>query len=98
MIIKGKTSTGFAYAFDERLRNDWRILAAIADSESDDATLKIKGTTNLVRLFLGVEGEAKLMAHIAELNEGFVPATAVTAELVDILKGDAKTLNPRRNA
>lgn len=79
-----KTSTGFKCKIDEDIKNDYRLLKAISNADSEDASLKIKGTTDLVSLIFG-ENESKLMEHIAKKNDGKIPVEAVTAELTDVL-------------
>lgn len=88
--MQGKTKTGFKYNIDERIKSDWRLLQAITDSESEDANTQLKGVSNLVNLLIGNNKDA-FFKHVADLNEGYIPTTAVIAEITDMLEGN-KTL------
>lgn len=83
-MVDGKTKSGFKYKIDERMLNDWRLLKLISLSESKDASEQIYGASNLVTLLLGDQEQA-LMEHIAKINDGFVPASAVTDIVAEIM-------------
>ena len=83
-MIDGKTKTGFKFSIDERVLDDWRLLTAIAQSESKDTSAQIQGAASLVTLLLG-DKEQDLMEFISKKNDGFVPATAVTEVITEIL-------------
>ena len=83
-MIEGKTKTGFKFKVDERVLDDWRLVANIELAESDNLTDKVKGTTALVSLLAGAN-EQKLMDHIAKKNDGFIPTKAIINELADII-------------
>jgi hypothetical protein len=83
-MINGKTKSGFKFSIDERVMDDWRLLKSIALSESSDPSEQIKGASNLVTLLLG-DQEPAMMEFIAKKNKGFVPATAVTEMVTEIL-------------
>lgn len=83
-MINGKTKSGFKYEIDERVINDWRLLKYIAMSESSDPSEQIRGASNLVSLLLGDQEQA-LMEHLSKENDGYVPATAVTEAITEII-------------
>ena len=83
-MIDGKTKNGFKYSIDERVMDDWRLLKYIALSESSDPSEQIKGASSLVTLLLG-DQEPVMMDFIAKKNKGFVPASAVTEMITEIL-------------
>ena len=83
-MLNGKTKSGFKYEIDERVINDWRLLKYIAMSESSDPSEQIKGASSLVSLLLGDQEQA-LMEHLADKNDGYVPAVAVTEAITDII-------------
>lgn len=91
-MIKGKTKTGFEFELDERIGTDWRIVSNIALAESDDMSDKVKGASALVSLLCG-NNEKKLMKHIADNNDGFVPMPAVMNELRDMIQGSNELKN-----
>ena len=83
-MIEGKTKSGFKFKIDERLMDDWRLLKFIALTESTDPSEQLRGASNLVTLLLG-DQEPALMDFIAKKNKGFIPATAVTGVITEIL-------------
>jgi len=83
-MIDGKTRNGFKFSIDERVLDDWRLLTAIAQSDSKDPSTQIQGASSLVTLLLG-DKEQELMDFIAKKNDGFVPAMAVTETVTEIL-------------
>lgn len=83
-MISGKTKTGFEFEVDARIKNDWRVVQAIADIQSKDESVVVPAMVNLIKLIIG-EQEKELLEHIAESNDGFVPTTALYAEISDIL-------------
>lgn len=82
-MIKGKTSTGFEFNVDERIKDDWRIIDAIVDSESEDASVKLKASKTLVDLILGKDKE-RMIKHITDNNDGFCTSDALLAEITEI--------------
>lgn len=83
-MLEGKTKSGFKFKIDEKLMDDWRLLKYIALSESSDPSDQLRGASNLVSLLLG-DQEPALMEFIAKKNKGYVPATAVTETMTEIL-------------
>ena len=83
-MLEGKTKSGFKYAIDERVMDDWRLLKYVALSESKDPSEQVQGASNLVGLLLG-DKEEDLMKFIAKKNDGFIPAMAVTDIITEIL-------------
>lgn len=90
--MQGKTKSGFKYVIDERIKEDWRLLQAITDSESEDASVQLKGVSNLVNLVLGKNKEA-FFKHISDNNDGYVPTTVVMAEITEMLEGNKSLKN-----
>lgn len=82
-MISGTTKSGFKYTINEALRNDWRLLKAVADADSPDESRQMQGATQMVEILLGRDGEAALMKHVA-LPDGIVPADAIMAEMLEI--------------
>ena len=83
-MIEGKTNSGFKFAIDERILDDWRLVDEIGRSESDDASEQIRGMRNLIYLVLGKQADA-LKKHIADKNDGFIPSKVITAEITEII-------------
>lgn len=82
--MTGKTKSGFRFSVDERLLDDWRLLSAIALTETQDASDQIRGAHELVSLLLG-EKEKDLLDFIAKRNDGFVPTSQVTKIIAEII-------------
>ena len=84
-VIEGKTTSGFEFAVDERILDDWSLVEAIGLADSEDESEQIRGIKNLVKLVLGDQVDA-LKKHIAEKHDGYVPASEMTATIVEIIK------------
>ena len=82
-MIKGTTKSGFAFEVNEGISNDFRVLEAIADADSEDESAKVRGSVELVRLILG-DGKKALYKHLEGIH-GSVPVDVVIAEVVEIL-------------
>lgn len=83
-MIKGITQSGFEFEVDPRVKQDWRLIKAIADVQSKEDDRAIEGTVKLINIILG-EKEEEIISHIASLNDGYVPTAAIMAEIKDIL-------------
>ena len=83
-MIEGKTKDGFEFKIDERILDDWRLVETIALAESDDASEQIAGLMDTAKFVLGDRYE-DLKKHIAEKNDGFIPRTAMTSALIEIV-------------
>lgn len=96
-MIKGKTSSGFEFAVDERILEDWSLVEAISMADSDDESEQIRGLMNLVKLVLGDQFDA-LKKHIADRNDGYVPSPEVSATIVEIIKTSREIKNSSSSA
>lgn len=83
-MIKGKTSTGFAYEVNEKITTDWRFTKAIASSAAKDDSAKIAGYINMITLLLGDDGEEKLCQHCME-EDGTIPTERISEEVLEII-------------
>ena len=91
-MIKGTTSTGFAYEYDETRLDDMRfvdVLARVVDPETPKLD-KISGVSRLTDLLLGPELKAALYAHIGAAHGGRVPAAELEAALGEIMAAAGK--------
>lgn len=84
--MQGKTKTGFEYEVDDRILTDWRFTMALTRCQNGKGIDQLAGAQDMVSLMLGEDGLDRMMKHIAELNEGYVPAEAVMAEVQDIFE------------
>ena len=91
-MIKGTTSTGFRYEYDEERLDDMRfvdVLAVVVDEEAE-MLAKVKGMSQLVTMLLGPELKAALYDHIGKLHGGRVPRADLEAALEEIMQGAGK--------
>lgn len=79
------TKSGFDAVVDPRILSDWRFTMAISKTNSKSDLDKLAGVQEMATLLLGEEQFARLMAHIAEKNDGFVPSEIVVTEVREIL-------------
>lgn len=91
-MIEGKTKSGFEYAIDERVLDDWQLVEAIADTESGDASKAIRGMTNLVEFVIGDQADA-LKKHIADKNDGYIPKDAMLNTMIEIVNSSRELKN-----
>ncbi len=91
-MIEGKTKSGFKFKIDERILDDWELLEAIGDTESDDSSRVVRGMTNLPRLLLGDQADA-LKKHIADKNDGFIPKDVMLNTVIEIVKSSRELKN-----
>ena len=83
--MQGTTKSGFTYEIDDRILTDWRFVEALEECQSGSGMAQIKGAKDMVRLMFG-DKYNEFMKHLAEKNEGFVPAEAVMAEVQEIFE------------
>lgn len=87
MLIKGKTATGFEFEVDERILSDFRFIDAMAGASQDEDYSKFfQSLSKLSPLIFGVDGDKKLMKHIQDLNDGYVPVEKVISEFKDVIE------------
>lgn len=93
-MIQGKTKSGFKFSIDERILDDWRVIEAIALSESKDASEQVQGARKLVDLILGEEKQ-NLFDFLSKKNDGFIPATAMVQSIAEIIEVSKELKNSR---
>lgn len=91
-MIKGTTSTGFQYEYDETRLDDMRfvdVLAIVVDPEAPQFE-KIAGASRLLTMLLGEDMKKALYMHIGKNHDGRVPRADLEAALEEIMQGQAK--------
>ena len=83
-MLKGKTSTGFQFQIAEGALDNYELVEALADIESDPLSV-----TKVVTLLLGKEQKGKLKDHVRN-DEGVVTTTALMKEIEEIFKTQNK--------
>ena len=86
-MVKGTTSTGFEFEYDERRLDDVRyvdVLAIACDDEVSDLD-RIKAISALTGMLLGKELKQALYEHIGASHEGRVPPAELNQQLSEIM-------------
>lgn len=92
-MVEGKTKSGFAFKYDERILNDYGLLEAIG--AFDESTGKVQQVTALKRMLDYLLGDNKdaFMEHIALKNNGFRPLDVIQTEILEIISSSEKLKN-----
>lgn len=87
-MIKGITSTGFAYEYDEERLDDMRfvdVLAVVVNPEAPPFD-KIAGASQLLAMLLGDDMKKALYEHIGKNHDGRVPRAELQQALEEIMQ------------
>ena len=84
--MQGKTKTGFEFDIDDRILTDWRFTMALTKCQNGKGIDQLAGAQEMVSLMLGGDGLNRMMQHISDSHDGYVPAEAVMAEVQDIFE------------
>ena len=84
-MVNGETKSGFKFEINEGIGTDFRVMEAIVDSESEDASDRLRGAVELVRYVLGADGKKALYDHLYGIY-GTVPTDKVLGEVTEILQ------------
>ena len=83
-MLKGKTSSGFKFEIAEGALDNYELVEALADIETDPLSV-----TKVVTLLLGKEQKEKLKDHVRN-DKGVVTTTALMKEIEEIFKTQNK--------
>lgn len=83
-MLKGKTSSGFQFQIAEGALDNYELVEALADIETDPLSV-----TKVVTLLLGKEQKEKLKDHVRN-DEGVVTTTALMKEIEEVFKAQNK--------
>lgn len=91
-MIKGKTSGGFEFEYDEHRLDDMRIVDLIAEADSPTASAfsRFRISSVLVEMILGAELKADLYAFIGKNYGGRVPQQDLEDALREIMAAAGK--------
>jgi hypothetical protein len=87
-MVKGKTSSGYKYSFDESVCQDWRYVKALKNVRkgAKDPEAFLDGATALVEvLFNDHDAEEAYYQFLAEKYGGRVPSEVVFSEVNEII-------------
>lgn len=87
------TKSGLEYRVDPRILTDWRFTMAVAKTQNGKDIEKLAGVEQMATLMLGEEQYQKLLQHVSDHNQGFIPAEAIIAELTEIMEATKETKN-----
>lgn len=87
------TKSGFEYRVDPRILTDWRFTMAVAKTQNGKDMEKLAGVEQMATLLLGDEQYQKLLRHVSDQNQGFVPAETIIAEMTEIMEASKETKN-----
>ncbi|WP_338214763.1 hypothetical protein [Lacticaseibacillus salsurivasis] len=79
-MLKGKTSTGFAFEISDERQNNYELLEAFGKLEENPALLP-----RTVEMLLGAKQASGLKDHV-RAKSGIVPADKMMDELKEILE------------
>lgn len=83
--ITGKTKTGYAFSYDDRILTDWEYASALALTQSGTDMEKMAASIKVVEILVGSENMEKLISHVKKQNDGFAPVEKIVAEFTDML-------------
>jgi len=95
-MIRGKTSTGFKFAVNENIANDFRFIQAFRKTKSKNADDQLVGTYDLVELVIGSANMENLFKHVED-KDGTVSTEKIMNELTEILKIIPEKSKPLKN-
>lgn len=83
-IITGKTTSGFEYEIDSRIKEDWRIVELYPELTAPDLNDQARACVKLLVILFKDKGEA-LKQFVADQNDGYIPASALMGIIGEIL-------------
>ena len=85
--MKGKTKSGFEYKISKERLDNYELLEAIVELETNPLTL-----SKVVIMLLGKEQTEKLKDHL-RTKDGIVPAEKTSEEITEIFQSHSNTKN-----
>lgn len=82
--MKGKTASGFKFDIDVEKLKEWDFIDLMSQAESDDDSVKVKASVNMVKFILDADYD-KFIAHIKAKNNGSASVEVVLNEVTAIL-------------
>lgn len=85
-ILKGKTSTGFNYEVDKRRLENYELLEAFTEMETNAFAI-----VKVINLLLGTEQSIKLKDHVRK--DGLVDNKKIMSEIQEIVENSKDIKN-----
>lgn len=92
-MISVETKDGFKVDIDERVLTDWRLTHALVKSQKGTDYEKLEATDEIAILLIGKENSERLMQHIMENNDGFVPGVVYMNTIAEIFQAVKESKN-----
>lgn len=86
-MIKGKTSSGFAYKISEARVSNYELIESLNETETNPLALP-----KTVNLLLGKEQADKLKDHLRD-EEGLISTENLSSEIMEIFQNQSETKN-----
>lgn len=83
-----KTTSGFEYKIDERIKTDWDFLETTRSLQEDPTNLGLM--KKLFIMLLGEEGFENLKKHIKEKNDGYCPVDVLSFEFTEMIQSNSQ--------
>ena len=83
-MVEGVTASGFPFAYDEQIMNDFEIVDAIADIVSEEPSRLLTGLSTFISKVMGSEGKKSLYDHV-RTPDGRVPIDKIQVEITEML-------------
>ena len=80
-MIKGESKTGFKFKIEEEVLDDYELLETLVDADNGNNMALF----SVIDMVLGDEQKKALKEHLREIH-GRVPASAMIAEIMDIIE------------
>lgn len=93
-MLKGKTTSGFAFEIKDDALGDWELLEALADVDDGKHSAVVK----VARQLLDKAQLDRLKEHCRDGKTGRVSQNKMFSELADILKGTGAEDEKAKNA
>lgn len=101
-MIKGTTSTGFEFEYDEKLLKDWKYISDYAammealqilqedESNITAITSAVNAMNSILYFLIGKEETNKLQKHLRKVNGGIAETAVMMRELKEIVNAKSK--------
>ena len=91
--ITGKTKSGYAFEYDERKLNDWRLTSSFAHVQDGTDQEKTAAMVHAIEFLIGKENMPQLLEHVAKQNDGFIPNEAIVEIFIEIISQNKDAKN-----
>lgn len=91
-MVKGTTSSGFSFEYDEQAQDDMRFVDLLTVAIDPEAGLleQLRSASTMLTLLIGPELKRQLYDHIGKSYGGRVPKDALEQELKEIMAAAGK--------